>query len=41
MVAQRPVPEIGGDLLRLVEPLVDAEIILDGPAPFFTLESAW
>ena len=39
VVPQGPVTEIGDDLLRLVEPVMDALIVGDRAAPFLTLES--
>jgi hypothetical protein len=34
MVAQRPVPEVGRDLLALVEPRMHCDEIVDRAAPF-------
>jgi hypothetical protein len=34
MVTQRPVTEVGSDLLRLVEPIVNRQVIFDSAAPF-------
>lgn len=35
MVAQRPVPKVGRDLLALVEPCMHRDEIIDCAAPFF------